>query len=91
MVQVNEDPHEAVTRWLEEAGRRSAPAARKAIEPEPRAPRRWSVSLRHGRQLVLFGVLALAFLQYYALDVMLQIEKLPSIVVFVPIPDAPRG
>ena len=37
----------------------------------------------HRSHVVLFSVLALAYLQYYTLDVMLQIETLPYLVVFV--------
>lgn len=39
------------------------------------------------RQFVLAGVLAVAFLQYYFLNVMLEINSLPTVVVFVPVDD----
>jgi hypothetical protein len=81
---VKEDTSEVLARWLQEVGRRTSRAARRGGEPEPRAPEPPRTTRGHARQIALFGVLALAFLQYYALDVMVQIYSLPSIVVFVP-------
>lgn len=86
-----EDPYEASARWLQEVGRRTSRAVRPGVEPQPRAPERPRAARGHTRHIVLFGVFAIAFLQYYALDVMVQIDSLPAIVVFVPTAPGPRG
>jgi hypothetical protein len=70
--------------WLQEAGRRvrGAPLPEPLQEPRPAAQVEKRVGARH---VVLFGMLAGSFLQYYMLDVMLQINSLPAMVVFVPL------
>jgi hypothetical protein len=85
-----EDTYEGLASWLQEVGRRRlgrAPAA----GVEPSKPDSAKPAPRHRRQVVLFSVLALAFLQYYAMDVMVQIYSLPSLVVFVPTATGPRA
>ena len=48
------------------------------------APRRRR-QLQHGRDLVALAVLTIGYLQYYYLDVMVQIGNLHQVVVFVPL------
>lgn len=83
-----EDPYEASAHWLREVSQRRAPgrpASVQAFAPSsPRTPERAARS--HARGLVLSCALSLAFLQYYFLDVMVQIETLPEIVIFVNAP-----
>jgi hypothetical protein len=71
-------------RWLQEAGRRSRRVQPPVpeVEPAPRLnnetrPARWA-----RKKLLLSAALALAYLQYYFLDVMVQINALPAIIVF---------
>ena len=84
MDEQDDDPSVDAVRWLQEAGRRS----RKVQTPQPEvevAPQngleRESVRLV-GTKVLLSAVLALAYLQYYFLDVMVQINALPAIIVF---------
>ena len=80
----DDDPSVDAVRWLQEAGRRS----RKVQTPQPEvevAPQngREKESVRLvGTKVLLSAVLALAYLQYYFLDVMVQINALPAIIVF---------
>jgi hypothetical protein len=77
-----------MARWLQEAGRRVhwAPLPEPLLESPPAAQvKKSAIRVRH---LALFGVLTGSYLQYYMLDVMLQINSLPAIVVFVPLASA---
>jgi hypothetical protein len=71
-------------RWLQEAGRRTrtVQAPQPEVEAAPRPdnetrPARWA-----RKKLLLSAALAVAYLQYYFLDVMVQINALPAIIVF---------
>ena len=70
--------------WLREAGRRRTPAkvevgaATLPGQPSRRAKRRSRLLLP-----VLTGITALAYLQYFYVDVMLQIYSLQHLIVFI--------
>jgi hypothetical protein len=70
--------------WLREAGRRRPPAkvevgaATLPGQPSRRARRRTRVLVP-----ILAGVTALAYLQYFYVDVMLQIYSLQHLIVFI--------
>ena len=84
MDEKDDDPYVDAARWLQEVGRRSrsAPTPYREVEVAPEsAADKESVRLV-GRKILLSGVLALAYLQYYFLDVMVQINALPAIIVF---------
>ena len=82
---MQEDPYEASARWLREVSQRGAPGRPASVQgPAPSAPRAPErVARSHARGLVLSCALSLAFLQYYFLDVMVQIGSLPTIIVFI--------
>ena len=87
MDEQDDDPYVDAARWLQEAGRRSrkVPTHQREVEVTPAKHGDESNSVRKaGRRLVLFAVLALSYMQYYFLDVMVQINALPAIIVFVP-------
>jgi len=73
-----------LAQWLREAGRRRAPAkvevgaATLPGQPSRRAKRRNRLLIP-----VLAGVTALAYLQYFYVDVMLQIYSLQHLIVFI--------
>jgi hypothetical protein len=74
-----------VAQWLVEAARR----ARLDGNPAPAAQPIDGATVRRTftptvRRCALTGVAALAFLQYYYFHVMVEISKLPTLVVFVP-------
>lgn len=89
------DPHpgEDLADWLQEAAKRPwvsgplsvnpaiLPAAGPTVDQEPRLRRH----RRNGRELVALAVLTIAYLQFYYLDVIVQIGNLQRIVVFVPL------
>ena len=79
--------------WLQEVAARpwgNAPLSiNPALVPETArpatlAPRRRR-HLQHGRDLVALAALTIGYLQYYYLDVMVQIGNLHQVVVFVPL------
>jgi hypothetical protein len=74
--------------WLQEAGRRAyaAPLSEPLQEPSPAAQGTKKYHRRKARRALRPA--AGSFLQYYMLDVMLQINSLPAIVVFVPLASA---
>ena len=83
---MQEDPYEGSAQWLREVGKRPVP-------PRPAKPRSMEIPrppyarpASRARGLMLSCALSLAFLQYYFLDVMVQIESLPEIVIFVGAP-----
>lgn len=51
---------------------------RARMENDP-APRRW----QHAKTITLVALAAFAFLQYYLIDIFLQIASLPQVTVFV--------
>jgi hypothetical protein len=71
-------------RWLQEVGRRArhVPAPPREVEVAPEQGNETRPARLVGTKVLLFGVLALAYLQYYFLDVMVQINALPAIIVF---------
>lgn len=75
-----------LAQWLIEAGRRARLDREGVPAPQPIAPASAEASTFTGRRSVLMGVAALAFLQYYYFHVMVEIAKLPTVVVFVPSP-----
>jgi len=84
MNEQDDDPSVDAARWLQEVGRRSgsAPTPYREVEAAPEnGGEKRSVRLV-GTKILLSGVLTLAYLQYYFLDVMVQINSLPAIIVF---------
>lgn len=75
-----------LAQWLVEAGRRARLDNEVVPAPPPIAPASAKAPTLPGRRSVLVGVTALAFLQYYYFHVMVEIGKLPTVVVFVPSP-----
>ena len=85
-------PGEELSDWLQEVAKRPwvsgpttiAPAVVAEVSPEA-ANESWlrRYHLR-GRDLAGLSVLTMAYLQYYYLDVMVQIGSLPKVVIFVP-------
>ena len=71
-------------RWLQEAGRRSrnVHAPQPEVEVAPQQGNETRRARRVGTKVLLSTALALAYLQYYFLDVMVQINALPAIIVF---------
>lgn len=73
-----------LAKWLQEAGQRKV--APTPADPAPAAPRR-TVSIVQGmstgRFLALAAVTALAYLQYFFTDALLQISSLPYVVFFL--------
>src|SRR2546425_6733568 len=84
MHEQDDDPYVDAARWLQEAGRRSRKvrAPQCEVEVAPQNGREEQSARRVGTKILLSGVLALAYLQYYFLDVMVQINALPVIIVF---------
>ena len=68
--------------WLQEAGRRRAPA--RTAENIIVSTRVKRALITNGKRLCLFALVAAAYLQYFYLDVYLQITQLPSLIIFVP-------
>jgi hypothetical protein len=84
MMDEHDDPYVDAARWLQEAGRRArnVPAPPREAEAAPRQGNETGRARLVGTKVLLSGVLALAYLQYYFLDVMVQINALPAIIVF---------
>ena len=81
-----EDESDELAAWLKEAGRRRAPAAKPENVVVAAAPAKRPL-VTNGKRLVLFGLVAAAYLQYFFLDVYLQIAAMPALIVFI----APSG
>lgn len=83
---------EDLSDWLQEAAKRSSVSGPPTINRAapamagPEAVRESRLRRDHlrGREFAGFSALTIAFLQYYYLDVMVQIGNLPKVVVFVP-------
>lgn len=83
---------EDLSDWLQEAAKRSwvsePPMINRTVQAvaSPEAVRESWLRRDHlrGREFAGFSALTIAFLQYYYLDVMVQIGNLPKVVVFVP-------
>jgi hypothetical protein len=86
MAEDRQDPYESTARWLEEAGRRrpAGPSAGPGPAAEPPPARQGSERTIFGvrREIYMFAVLAAAYLNYYFMQVMLEIDSLPRLVVF---------
>ena len=87
------DPHagEDLADWLQEVAKRPWVSGPLSINPSGlpgagptavQAPRLRG-HIQNGRDLVAFALLTIAYLQYYYLDVMVQIGKLDKVVVFI--------
>jgi hypothetical protein len=86
MDEQDDDASVDAARWLQEAGRRSRKVQAPQPEVEP-APAKYadegkSVRKAARKRLALIAALAVSFMQYYFLDVMVQINALPVIIVF---------
>jgi hypothetical protein len=71
--------------WLKDVGRRGAPKS-PAPSSDPVPPVATRARTGRGRPLFLGVLAAIAALQYLYVDVFLQIAKLPTLIVFVPVP-----
>jgi hypothetical protein len=71
--------------WLKDVGRRGAPKT-PALSNDPVPPVGPRAYPGNGRPLFLGAVAAIAALQYFYVDVFLQIAKLPTLIVFVSVP-----
>jgi len=74
-----------LAQWLVEAGRRvrrASPCAEASISCPVEAPA-GAMNDFAVRRLLLFGLLATAYFQYFYLDTMLEIASLRSVIVFV--------
>ena len=88
MAEERNDPYESTARWLEEAARRRpsvASARSQPAAPTPVKPRRERTLLGIAREIYMLAVLAAAYLNYYFLQVMLEIDSLHRLVVFYPL------
>jgi hypothetical protein len=76
---------EPSTTWVEEAARRRYPAAgpssTQILPPATRRKRLFGVM----REIYLFAALAAAAANFYFMQVMVQINSMPSLIVFVPL------
>ena len=85
-------PSEELSDWLQEVAKRpwvsgppTVPPAVLAQASPQAASESWLLRYNlRGRDLAGLSVLTMAYLQYYYLDVMVQISSLPKVVVFVP-------
>jgi hypothetical protein len=89
-VEDRSDPYESTARWLEESARRRAAScpARVELAPPPLPPakrRRERTVLGISREIYMFAVLAAAYLNYYFMQVMIEVGSLPGLVVFYPL------
>ncbi len=83
---IDEDPYEAVARWLQEVGRRRLPAGGSLPAPAAAAPLQRRIPSETTQRIACEGLalatLVAAYLQYYFLGVMLQVVTTPSVIVF---------
>ena len=80
------EPSEELAQWLVESGRRRSPLRVPPVVGEPRAPEAVSreVPGAGGRtRIMLVALLAVAYLQYFFADALLQIAMLRSVIVFL--------
>lgn len=77
-------PYESTTRWVEEAARRRSPVLRPSVSEiaATKKPRR-HLGIR--REVYFVAALAVSFANYYFMQVMVEINSLPSLIVFVPL------
>jgi hypothetical protein len=82
--------------WLQEVARRpwnagsllSEPSAPSVAPPQASVNRQGRRFLQNVRHVVALAALTIGYLQYYYLDIMVQIGALHKLVVFVPLPIA---
>jgi hypothetical protein len=86
---IENEPSEDVARWLLDSGRRRFPMREEGnaeVTPPaidlPSAQHRIGSSGPRWSRLVLLGVLAVAYLQYFFADTLLDIQALRSLIVF---------
>jgi hypothetical protein len=86
---IEKEPSEEVARWLLDAGRRRFPSretgAVEAAPPvldSPPAQRPVIPGVARWSRVALLGLLALAYLQYFFADTLLEIGALRSLIVF---------
>jgi hypothetical protein len=77
-----DDANEELAAWLKEAGRRRATPTRGENVVVVSAPDTRPL-VTNGKGLALLGLAAAAYLQYFFLDVYLQIVAMPAVIVFV--------
>jgi hypothetical protein len=89
MAEDQQDPYESTAHWLEEAGRRrpAGPSAGPAppASPPPAKQRRERAILGIGREIYMFAVLVAAYLNFYFMQVIQEIDSLPRLIVFYPL------
>jgi len=88
MAEDRNDPYESTARWLEEAARRPAGASARpgpAVTPPPAKPQRERTLFGISREIYMFALLATAYLNFYFMQVMLEIDSLPRLVMFYPL------
>ena len=91
--EANAPSSEDLALWLQEAAKRPWFDKRPSVRPstlstavlKTRQAKRARRTAESGRNLLAFAALSMGFLQYYYLDVMVQIGNLTSVVVFVPL------
>lgn len=80
-----DDPYQDVASWMQEMGRRHPDCAPvEAASAQAGPPNDWRSGRSATRKLLLFAVLSVSVLQYYFLDVMVQVSSMPVMVFFVP-------
>jgi hypothetical protein len=90
-VEDRSDPYESTARWLEDSARRRSAAAPArsgpAAAPPPllAKPRRERRFLGLSREIYMFAVLVAVYLNYYFMQVMIDIGSLPKLVLFYPL------
>ncbi|HWA37971.1 MAG TPA: hypothetical protein VG873_08920 [Burkholderiales bacterium] len=75
-----------LTQWLVEAGRRAREHDKAVLESSRIAVAQRKTSKPGWTRSAMMGLAALAFLQYYYFHVMVEIGKLPTVIVFLPPP-----
>jgi hypothetical protein len=80
------EPSEELAQWLVESGRRRSPLRLPPVVVEPKAPQALSRDVPTAgvlTRIILVALLAVAYLQYFFADALLQIAKLRSVIVFL--------
>ena len=90
MAEDRHDPYESTVRWLQEAAARRHPAAASCpvppVVPLTAAKKRGARTiLGIAREVYMFSILAAAYLNYYFMQVMIEIDSLHTLVVFYPV------
>jgi hypothetical protein len=77
------DPSREIARWMQEVARRRYPHAPPRRKDPPPARQDSPTEWRIAREAISLCALAVAYFQYYMLDVMLQIASMKTVTVFV--------